>query len=218
MPPATDPPPVADPPPPSSERVQLAANTASIMPTPLPQSSLDSFSLGGPTAAPPVTTGSFADVAALVESLPAPIRPAPVPARSAPKGKAPVPDDKAAAQPAPAKPAASRASTAKAAAKPARKAAPAPKDPSRIWVQVAGGANRDALPREFARLKAKAPKIFAGKTAWTTPLHATNRLLVGPFDTDAEARDFVNQLAKADLAGFSWTSPKGQAIEKLPAR
>ncbi|WP_146193597.1 SPOR domain-containing protein [Sphingosinicella humi] len=95
--------------------------------------------------------------------------------------------------------------------------APAPKAaaPSRHWVQIAGGANKDGLPREFKRLKAKAPDLLSGKTAWTSPLRFTNRLLVGPFESETEAQAFVNALVAADLAAFSWTSAEGQEIEKL---
>jgi hypothetical protein len=74
------------------------------------------------------------------------------------------------------------------------------------------------LPREFSRLRAKAPKALAARTAWTTPLKATNRLLVGPFKSDAEAQAFVNELKKAELSGFAWTSDAGQKIEKLAAK
>ncbi len=92
-----------------------------------------------------------------------------------------------------------------------------PKETSRHWVQIAGGANEAAMTREFLRLKAKAPKLLSARTAWTTPLRATNRLLVGPFKTSAEAQEFVNELAKLDLPAFSWTSPAGQEIVKLAA-
>jgi Flp pilus assembly protein TadD len=125
-------------------------------------------------------------------------------------------DDPQAAPPRP-KPAA-RASAAAAKPQP-KKAKPAPPaEPSRVWVQVAGGAQKAALPREFARLKAKAPKLLGTRTAWTVPLNATNRLLVGPFPGSKEAQAFVNQLKAADLSAFAWTSPAGQKIEKLPAK
>jgi Flp pilus assembly protein TadD len=105
-----------------------------------------------------------------------------------------------------------------AASKPAKKAPPPPREPSRHWVQVAGGADKETLPRAFARLKEKAPKLFTGRAAWTVPNNATNRLLVGPFDSADDAQDFVNKLAKADLSGFAWTSEAGQKIEKLAGR
>ena len=84
-------------------------------------------------------------------------------------------------------------------------------------MQVAGGANRAALPAELARLRAKAPEL-AGRTAWTTPLNATNRLLVGPFPSAREAQEFVNRLAERDVAAFAWTSPAGQEIHRLTGR
>lgn len=102
--------------------------------------------------------------------------------------------------------------------KPEAKKPAAPKEPSRVWVQVAGGANKRDLPAAYAKLRSQAPALFKGKTAWTTPLRATNRLLVGPFKSESEAQTFVNALAKEKLSGFSWTSPAGQEIEKLPAK
>jgi hypothetical protein len=108
--------------------------------------------------------------------------------------------------------AASQSASAKA------KAPPPPREPARIWVQVAGGASKAALPREYARLRTKAPALLAKRPAWTTPLNATNRLLVGPFASEKEARELVNGLAKADVSAFSWTSAAGQEIEKLPAK
>jgi hypothetical protein len=125
----------------------------------------------------------------------------------------------AAAAPADTKPGTSRAHARTAAATPPPKPKKAPPaDPARHWVQIAGGADRGKLPREFARLKDKAPKLFAGRGVWTATANATNRLLVGPFDSNDEAQEFVNRLAKADLSGFAWSSEAGQKIEKLAAR
>jgi tetratricopeptide (TPR) repeat protein len=93
-----------------------------------------------------------------------------------------------------------------------------PKAASRFWVQVAGGADRDALVDDYARLKRKAPKLLGTRTAWTTPLNATNRLLVGPFKSEEEAQDFVNSLAELHLSAFTWKSPAGQEIVKLSGK
>lgn len=100
--------------------------------------------------------------------------------------------------------------------KPAAKSKKAePKAPARHWVQVAGGANERALPREWKRVTAKAPDQFKGRTPYTVAANATNRLLAGPFETAAEARRFVNALAKAGVDAFAWTSAAGQEIAKL---
>jgi hypothetical protein len=149
-------------------------------------------------------TSRLADIAAVVATIPEAEKPAPQPAKRA----APTPTRlaSAAAKKPPAAP--------PAAAKP-KKEAP---EPSRHWVQVAGGADKAALPREFTRLKGKAPKLLGARSAWTVPLNATNRLLVGPFASAKEAQAFVNQLKEADLTAFAWTSPAGQKVEKLPAK
>ncbi|KQN37109.1 hypothetical protein ASG37_05540 [Sphingomonas sp. Leaf407] len=88
-------------------------------------------------------------------------------------------------------------------------------DPERHWVQIAGGANIAGLPAAWRLLSAKAPPL-KGRQAWTTPLRFTNRLLTGPFKTDAEAQAFVNTLGKAGLPAFAFTSPAGQKVVKVP--
>jgi len=108
------------------------------------------------------------------------------------------------------------------AAKPASKPAPAkpapPKDPSRKWVQLSQGRNEAGLSTEFRKIRGKAPKLFARQTAWTADEGGSNRLLVGPFKSNKEAQDFVNQLKKEDVRAFSWTSESGQEIKKLPSK
>lgn len=106
----------------------------------------------------------------------------------------------------------------RAAATPRKATPPPPREPSRVWVQIAGGANESSLPREYTRLKGKAPKLLGSRTAWTVPANATNRLLVGPFPTGREAQAFINDLSKQGVSGFAWTSAAGQKIERLPAR
>ena len=107
---------------------------------------------------------------------------------------------------------------AKAAAEKAAKAKAEKADPSRIWVQVAGGANEHDLPKAWARVKAKAPEAFKGKQGWSTPLNATNRVLAGPFKSNDAAQDFINDLAKKGVSAFPFTSAKGQKVDKLPAK
>ncbi len=87
-------------------------------------------------------------------------------------------------------------------------------EPGRYWVQVAGGANEDDLPKAWSAAKSKAPALAARK-GWTTPLHATNRVVTGPFKTDEEARAFVNTLKKQGVSAFPFTSEAGQKISRL---
>jgi Flp pilus assembly protein TadD len=191
---------------PQPEPEQVPAVPAQSAPTqPEPQPAETRIAAAEPSAPPPqaeaVPAGSrLADLSAAIATVDDGVAP---PVRAA----APKP-----------KPAVTRAAAA--AAKPAaKKPKPAPPaEPSRVWVQVAGGAQKGALPHEFARLKAKAPKLLGARAAWTTPLNATNRLLVGPFAGAKEAQAFVNQLKDQKLSGFAWTSAAGQKVEKLPAK
>lgn len=139
----------------------------------------------------------LADIESVVNALPQEPAPAPAPAR---------PESRP--EPRPVR-TAERTPPAPAQARPRQ-----PAHPIRHWVQIAGGADRAALPREFARLRERAPEL-AGQSAWTTPLNATNRLLVGPFASAREAQQFVNQLAQREIAAFAWTSPAGQEIHRL---
>lgn len=91
-------------------------------------------------------------------------------------------------------------------------------NPERIWVQVAGGASESDLPKAYANVKAKAPDAFAKHGAYKIPLRATNRVLTGPFKTDADARAFVNQLAKKGVPAFTFSSDEGQKVERLDSK
>jgi len=167
--------------------------------------------------------------AAVVETVAEPVPPV---AKSVPEKKPPVIDDlavkkKAALEEATAKKKAIADKKALAAKKAAaeelaeeKKAAAAQKaiekaDPIRIWVQVAGGATESDLAKAWKQVSAKAPESFRGHGGWTTPLRATNRVLTGPFKTDAEARTFVNKLAKEGVSAFTFTSTAGQKIARL---
>jgi Flp pilus assembly protein TadD len=118
-----------------------------------------------------------------------------------------------------ARPGAKPAATA-AAEKPKPKPAPPKPDPkklhpSRIWVQVGVGANASKLPYTWRQLSRAAPDAFRGKKGGYTDAGRTNRLLVGPFATNAQANAFLTAIKKKDLDGFQWTSPAGQEIETL---
>ncbi|MEA3032353.1 MAG: hypothetical protein QOH86_369 [Sphingomonadales bacterium] len=132
----------------------------------------------------------LADLEAAIEALPDPVRSAS--SRAAAPGKKP--DKRQEAKP---------------------KVEP---QPSRSWVQIAVAPERSALPREYSRLKGKAPKLFAEHSAWTAPMGNTNRLLVGPFDTPKAAQAFVKALAKEDLGAFAWTSDEGEKVQKLAGK
>lgn len=100
--------------------------------------------------------------------------------------------------------------------KPAAKPLP-PAHPSRIWVQVATGRDKDALAFDWRRMSRQAPEAFRGKKGSVSDWGARNRLLAGPFPTEAAANAFMGQLRTAKVDGsFVWTSPAGQVVDALP--
>lgn len=116
------------------------------------------------------------------------------------------------------KDAAARAEKAKADKEAAEAAALAKRNPPRVWVQIATGANESGLGITWKRLREKAPEAFKGLTASYTPFKATNRVLVGPFKSNAEARTLVNAMNKAGLSGNTFASEAGQEILKIAAK
>ena len=78
----------------------------------------------------------------------------------------------------------------------------------------AGGANEDALPKEWTRVTAKASELKA-KGPWTAKNRATNRLLAGPFKSDDEAQALVAKLRKAGVGAFQWHSDEGETVSKI---
>lgn len=93
-----------------------------------------------------------------------------------------------------------------------------PSHPSRTWVQVATGRDKKALAFDWNRMVKADPAVFKGKKGFTSAWGQTNRLLTGPFETDAAANAYIAQLKKAGVSGaFLWSSPAGQVVDALPA-
>ncbi len=95
----------------------------------------------------------------------------------------------------------------------------APTHPSRIWVQLATGRDRTALGFDWRRMAREAETTFRGRQPSISAWGQSNRLLAGPFESEAAANAFIAQLRRADVTGmFLWTSPAGQVVDRLPLR
>lgn len=100
----------------------------------------------------------------------------------------------------------------------AAKVPPPPSHPSRIWVQVATGRGKKALALDWNKMVKADPAVFKARKSFTSAWGQTNRLLTGPFETEAAAKAYVAQLKKAGVDGpFMWLSPAGQVVDALPA-
>lgn len=96
---------------------------------------------------------------------------------------------------------------------------PPPTHPSRIWVQIGVGRDKEAIVFDWRRYARQAPELFKSRTAYTSEMGRTNRILVGPFETLKAANQFVTDLRKAGFQGaLPWTSPAGQIVDALAAK
>jgi hypothetical protein len=98
-------------------------------------------------------------------------------------------------------------------------AAPPPKPvtPSRIWVQVGTGRNRDALAFDWRRYTREEAELFKGRKPHVAKWGQTNRLLAGPFASDKEAQAFLKKVKAAKIDSFAFTSDEGEAVDPLPS-
>lgn len=87
----------------------------------------------------------------------------------------------------------------------------------RYWVQVASGENKANLLAVWQKLLTRYP-LLKTTQPWTTPWHASNRLLAGPFSSEEKAQDFVNKLRKSGFSTIQFTSRKGIVVERLAAK
>lgn len=93
-----------------------------------------------------------------------------------------------------------------------------PSHASRIWVQLATGRDKKALAFDWRRMVKDDPELLSSRKGFTSAWGQTNRLLTGPFETEAAANSFVARLKKAGVGGsFLWTSPAGQVVDAVAA-
>jgi Flp pilus assembly protein TadD len=93
---------------------------------------------------------------------------------------------------------------------------PPPSHPSRIWVELGVGRDTERIAFDWRHMVRDDPEIFRGKKPFVSSWARTNRLLVGPFETDKAANVFTEKLHKADHgSAFVWTSPAGQVVDPL---
>lgn len=98
------------------------------------------------------------------------------------------------------------------------KKAEARKHPERVWVQVATGSAKSGIGITVKRVREQAGDALKGAGAASLPYKATNRILMGPYASEAEARRVVNALAKKGVQATTFTSSSGQEVAKLSSK
>lgn len=90
-----------------------------------------------------------------------------------------------------------------------------PKNPERIWVQVATGKNVSAFKYDWRQMARKVSSMLDGIKPHVAQWGQTNRLLAGPYLSAKAARDALAALKEAGIDGFRFDSADGQEVEEL---
>jgi pyruvate/2-oxoglutarate dehydrogenase complex dihydrolipoamide acyltransferase (E2) component len=123
-------------------------------------------------------------------------------------------EDAAAKKAAEARAAAKRDADARAARARAEKAAKEA-EPARAWVQLGVGRNTAAFSFDWKKLAKQAGGALDGKGPWAARYGATNRMLAGPFPTEAAARAAVKRLQDKDIQALPYSSAEGEKVTKI---
>lgn len=150
--------------------------------------------LGTPASAPAVAAAGAVDVARLAE------------ARRAADAKAAKEEAARAAK-------AKREADAKAAKEKAEQRAKAA-EPARHWIQVGVGRNVSAFGFDWKKLVKQAGGTLDGKGPWAVKYGATNRMLAGPYATEAAARAALKTLKEKDIDALPFESAEGEKVTK----
>jgi tetratricopeptide (TPR) repeat protein len=229
----------SEPPPPVAAPVRQARVQPARVAAPTPKPAAVKFAEAKPAAEKPASAkpaGSrLASIETTLTKLPAP-PPAPKPIIERASRRSPAPERDLASRPASDEAVPARRGVKAESKKPVQVAARDPKakgkaaevapakpvkaaaTASRIYVQLAGGANADQMSREYDRIRKAKPALFRSRQPVVSAVKGWSRLLVGPFKDGDEAQEFVNDLHAAKLSGFAWTASAGVKLEKLSAK
>lgn len=89
-------------------------------------------------------------------------------------------------------------------------------NPSRHWVQLATGSDIAKFRYDWMRIVRFADNLLAGQQAFYAAWGANNRLITGPFASEAEAQALVTRLAAGGVPSFVFTSTNGERVLLLP--
>jgi tetratricopeptide (TPR) repeat protein len=95
-----------------------------------------------------------------------------------------------------------------------QQAAPVPQR-SKIWLQLASGANPDALPTQFRRIKSRSGDLFNGIKGYVARGPDRARLVIGPFHGNSDAQIFSEDLESVGVNSFRWVNSESDQIVPL---
>jgi len=90
-----------------------------------------------------------------------------------------------------------------------------PAEPARFWVQLGVGRNTGAFAFDWRKLAKQADGALDGKGPWAAKYGATNRMLAGPYPSDAAADAAIKLLKGKDIEALPFASDEGEKVTKL---
>jgi Flp pilus assembly protein TadD len=85
----------------------------------------------------------------------------------------------------------------------------------KLWLQLASGADVDALSDRFRRLKSHNPDVFNGIKPYVARNGDSARLIIGPFRGPSDAEIFSEDLESIGVAPSKWTNSQNDRIAPL---
>jgi len=82
----------------------------------------------------------------------------------------------------------------------------------KIWLQLASGTNRDALSRQFERMKSSHQTVFEGISGYVVQEADRARLVIGPFRGSTDAEILAGDLHTLGIDAFRWTNSDSDRI------
>ena len=87
-------------------------------------------------------------------------------------------------------------------------------EPSRRWLQIGVGRNTAAFAFDWKRLVKQAGATLSGKGPWAVKYGASNRMLAGPYPSEAAARAALKALKDKGIDALPYTSAEGEKVTK----
>ena len=91
----------------------------------------------------------------------------------------------------------------------------APTSQNKVWLQLASGANADALSGEFRRMKSRNRDLFDGIRGYVARSADRARLVIGPFRGSSDAEIFAEDLETVGIDAFKWSNSQADRIVPL---
>lgn len=87
-------------------------------------------------------------------------------------------------------------------------------EPARFWLQVGVGRNVSAFGFDWKKLAKDAGGQLDGKGPWAVKYGTTNRMLAGPYPTEAAARAALKKLKEKGIEALPFNSAVGEKVTK----